>query len=275
MSIPPKVVTSTHVAALVPSDVVARIGPTIVRRLTIEFCASAAQLIHAVVTGHTNVIILDPTIVRPDTHARIIETVDAAGPGLVLYLPLTTDAARLVLDTTIRLRVECVFHTPNERLAHVMPQVCQVSTPSMPSLVLTEIAHAVTALPPMLGMVVVGMFGWLPIPDSVAEFAASARIERRSLERHLTAAGLTGPKRLIACARLARTWHDLQDHRLHIAIVAERNGFASIRTFTEQYHRLLGGSPRTFRTKHAAREFAARLATALRDIEPATLASAG
>lgn len=82
---------------------------------------------------------------------------------------------------------------------------------------------------------------------SVAQLAAAGAMTRRSLYRHLSAAGIESPRLLVASARVVRAAHMLAGSDLSVSEVSRSLGFSKPEAMTEQIKSVLGLRPRDLR----------------------------
>ncbi len=102
-------------------------------------------------------------------------------------------------------------------------------------------------LRPMLAEAVREMFATPRRLASVPQLAAAGGVTRRSLYRHLAAAGIQSPRLLVASARIVRAAQVLAHSRMTIRDVALSLGFSKPDIMTVQFVSLTGLRPRQLR----------------------------
>jgi AraC-like DNA-binding protein len=102
-------------------------------------------------------------------------------------------------------------------------------------------------LRPRLADAVIEMFATPRRLASVHQLAAAAGTTRRSLYRHLAAAGIKSPRLLVVAARIVRAAQMLAHSRVSIRDVARSLGFSKPDIMTLQFVSLIGLRPRQLR----------------------------
>ena len=141
-----------------------------------------------------------------------------------------------------------------------------LGTPAPPSRVLATLAGRIERLPHVLQRATVPLFCSVPVPRWADDIAQQADVPRRSVDRWMYRAGLSGTAAVLDVARLARTWVPLVAGRMTQGEVAVRNGYCRMRMLAVHARRIVGVSPAYFGTRLSADEFVNRLAQhAIRD----------
>jgi AraC-like DNA-binding protein len=115
------------------------------------------------------------------------------------------------------------------------------------SAVLSLLESNLGQLRPTLADAVREMFESPRTLGTVHQLAAAGGMTRRSLYRHLAAAGIRSPKLLVTAARIARAAQVLSHSRMTIREVARSLGFSKPEIMTLQFVSLIGHRPRELR----------------------------
>jgi AraC-like DNA-binding protein len=184
-------------------------------------------------------------------------------------------SARLLLDVLPRLLVERASTDGNDALHHALALFGhETEAPRMGSALATErvaqivLVQALRAAAEGDGAVTgwlrglrderVGaalrlMHGDLARRWTVAELAQAALLSRSAFAARFTALVGTSPLDHLLRVRMHAAGRDLQDRDLTVSAVADRWGYTSDSAFSNAFKRVMGASPRAWRTAVAAR----------------------
>ena len=212
------------------------------------------------VDGGIHCSLVDPGILNDEAFRSVLGSVQAAGVPLILWCELTPENARRVVQSAAMVPTEVVFRGLESRDAVLDALMRHLPFGSASSFLLRALAPPLGKLPLPLTAASVALFGWAAIPTNVADFASGCRCSRRTVERDLRRAGLTGARRFLGIARVARARCWLVESRRSVAGVAEMVGYSSVRTFNANHHAFLGMSPRQGVRRLHDQDLAAHLA---------------
>jgi hypothetical protein len=253
-----------RILALIHQDGRPHLRAAVPASSTLQIVLSAADLTAALKAfGVDRTVVLDPAVVQADALELILGAVERTGAGMLLYSSLGPRSVERALEIVKRLPTECLFHGTDDVviLSHLLSQL---PFSSVPALVLRRLAAPIGHLSGSLQMPVLGLFGWAPIDDASAEAREDAHVGSSSVRRAFHNAGLGSLARLRVCARLARVTERMLTSREGLEMIADREGFESLRTLEDQFARIVAVPPRQARSMLAAADIADRLADDLR-----------
>jgi len=201
----------------------------------------ASRALHS---AAVSLLVVDPNELRSDAFAFLIDAACAAGTPVVLHTKLTEFSAQCVLEVSRRIPVEVVFSDVEDDVSLIRRLATEAGRTTTPALFET---------------MVVSLFGWRPIPDSVSALAVQLGIPARSIERWFQRTGLNGIARLLGCARLSRAWETARRLHRDLAHVAQLAGFSSAPRLTACCRSLTDLTFSHARSNLTDREFADRL----------------
>ena len=216
----------------------------------------ASRALHS---AAVSLLVVDPNELRSDAFAFLIDAACAAGTPVVLHTKLTEFSAQCVLEVSRRIPVEVVFSDVEDDVSLIRRLATEAGRTTTPALFLRGISARVDRLPQSIETMVVSLFGWRPIPDSVSALAVQLGIPARSIERWFQRTGLNGIARLLGCARLSRAWETARRLHRDLAHVAQLAGFSSAPRLTACCRSLTDLTFSHARSNLTDREFADRL----------------
>lgn len=134
---------------------------------------------------------------------------------------------------------------------------------------LQELAEPLSRLPVMVGRAVEQLYRYPLRFRGMADLAAAAGMNARTLYRHLEPAGIPSPRMLLVSARLLRAYSYLRDPGRSVKDVAAKAGYHSPWQLAQQMREMTGMTPRRARQGIGVEEFVKRVAHALRTAQPA------
>ena len=182
----------------------------------------------------------------------------------LLYLPLDPESAPLVRSCVKRIEAETIVLGADDEPEVLRRRVANLWKPSVPSLVLRNLAESLDRLPAEMGVAVTGLFAWRLLPATAGELVAQMETPEGALRAHLDRSGLAGPCVLLRAARMARSWHLIVRPRADVVRIASRLGVS--RRSLESYFRdhlntSLRRGPRNFTAEEVAERLTALLQT--------------
>ena len=206
---------------------------------TIRPVHSLHQLRNEMAACRACAVICDPGELSSIAARRLADMLDHVPTTLFVYSALTPTAFRNLLvvarhaGSTVALQSDDGVYQLRRFLASI-PESRAVYH------FLGVIRPRLANLQPIIRERVVALFSRGDLHFSPAALASVARTSRRSLDRHITRAGLGSTAHLIAIARLLHGHYLLRDFKLSNRAVAERLGVATLRP-TDRKCRLLVG----------------------------------
>lgn len=222
--------------AFLPDDSYRRLSVAVVPRHRVIRLHAATDLVRAATAGEVAACVIDPCRGRPGTIETLVAGVEAGDFPVLLYAPLDGRTMGDVLDLQRHSRADILFCMHDEQPAYLRRAVDGLGVASTASLVLRDLAPEFRRIPTQLGAPCVGLFGGVPIPETVSDFFARSNVKDRTGNRWTHGAGLRGAEAVLGCARLALTWDDVCDPASNLAEVAERAGIGGERALFDAYH---------------------------------------
>ena len=159
---------------------------------------------------------------------------------LILYTSLTPDVASVLLALGKQGITYVVFARFDDHPARLSEVLRQESEHSASRQLLAQLAAGLAPVSPDLRWLLEGA---LHAPDevqTVQQLAAKANIGRRTCERRFARLGLPSPRHFLAAARVLYAHRLLQDPGFTIEDVAERLGYAQVKTLQQHARNYLG-----------------------------------
>jgi hypothetical protein len=207
-------------------------------------------------------IVVDPERLSPDSIDEATALMAATGVMPVLYTTLTPANARRILEWEHRAHAHVILRGSASELALLRHQIETITTAAVPIQVLRAVGPRIRQLRSPLMERVIGLFCWLQVPNSPMRLFEGAGKHRRTLERHLSRAGLCNGGDLLACARLARIWESVQRDD-DVTRIAEAGLYSSAGALRSSCLRICGTSPSRLRARCSTTEFVRLLANTL------------
>lgn len=180
--------------------------------------------------------VVDFDSLRPDAIQRVCQVVTATGARFVGLTSAGTLGAATLLDIAARYPVELVVGW-QETIQWVSTVLGGEPRLSVPNRILRLVTPRLRLLP-MFRDCSCGLFAWMLLPKSaIGLVGSSGRL--RSLERSYRRVGLSGPARILSCARIARAWELVRCGDASKSVVACRVGIESVRTLESEWMRIL------------------------------------
>jgi AraC-like DNA-binding protein len=250
----------TRVLSLIHEDGRTQLRAAVPLSWTLQSLSSAADLTAALKSfGVGRTVVLDPAIVQVDALERILSAAERSGAGVLLYSSLDSRSVERVLDVVTRLPAEVLFYGVDDERVILARLLTQLPFSSVPALVLRRLAPSLKHLPPPLRIPAVGLFGWAA-SGSLNDVQEHLEVSSSSVRRAVHGASLESLARLRDCARLARVCERMLTTAETLTMIADREGFESLRTLEDQFARIIAIPPSQARAKLSADEMANRLA---------------
>jgi len=159
---------------------------------------------------------------------------------LIIYTALTPQTAAVLLvlgQCGIR---HAVFARYDDHPAHLRQVLANEEARSASQQLLDQLAWALAPLPSELRWVLEEVLRSPAEVQTVQQVAARARVDRRTFERWFTRVGLPSPRHFLAAARVLYAHRLLQDPGFTVEDVAERLGYAQVKTLQLHARTYLG-----------------------------------
>ena len=159
---------------------------------------------------------------------------------LIIYTALTPQTAAVLLvlgQCGIR---HAVFARYDDHPAHLRQVLAKEEARSASQQLLDQLAWALAPLPSELRWVLEEVLRSPADVQTVQQVAARARVDRRTFERWFTRVGLPSPRHFLAAARVLYAHRLLQDPGFTVEDVAERLGYAQVKTLQLHARTYLG-----------------------------------
>jgi hypothetical protein len=194
-----------HIVTLVPEESLQRLCASVPGTVQIT-PVGLATLSRVLNDGHPEIVVCDPCWARPESFTEIVGVIARAGVPLLLYGRLSRVMSARVATAAAMMTSELLFQGAPDETEILRRVIRSAAEPCLPALIFARIAQRVHNLPAPLAERVVSLFGWLAIPNRVSAFVAGLPFGARTVRELLARAGLSGPKRLIIGARVARAF---------------------------------------------------------------------
>jgi hypothetical protein len=204
-------------------------------------------------------VVLEPELLaQTDFDHLVAAIVDTATP-MVLYTSLSSATARRVVQLAERSTVELVFRGV-EDVPLIAHKLAYLVSPSVPALLLNRAASRLRPMPETLQIAAVGLFGNGPMPRWVNGLVGATGMGRRTVDRWMYRAGITGAATLLDTARMARVWEPLVEEKRSLVEIAEEYGYGRLRLLLSHTRRLVDATPDQLGRTVSRAQFARRLA---------------
>jgi len=159
---------------------------------------------------------------------------------LIIYTALTPQTAAVLLALGQRGIRHAVFARYDDHPAHLRQVLAKEEARSASQQLLDQLAWALAPLPSELRWVLEEVLRSPAEVQTVQQVAARARVDRRTFERWFTRVGLPSPRHFLAAARVLYAHRLLQDPGFTVEDVAERLGYAQVKTLQLHARTYLG-----------------------------------
>lgn len=256
-------------AVLLSPHAIARVHAVLADNGTIDVLLDVRALLAELVSPRDEGIILDPALLSTSVAETLASSIAEYPRALIAYSSVTTAALESAVILAQRTSARFVFRgTPNERTA-LEQALLLLPDINLGNELVALLEPNLELLPPGLKRRLTTMFrnGDGPVtPDSLA---AATAVARRSLDRSLSAAGLTSARRVIEAVRVASAFRAIATSRTPLGHIAMVLGYKSKRTLDTQLKLLLDTTSSKLRTDPlTSSETASRLMTQLTTRDP-------
>ena len=208
---------------------------------TAASCAEAAAALRA---ARCDVLIIDPSHVRADTYMSVIRLAASTGTRVVLYCPRDYIGLRRAIDAANVMPVELIVQDGDGETGALRRALDCIGEPSLPALMLVELATTICHMRPPLATTVAALLGGCSVPQTVSDFLGGFDEHPRTVQSWITRAAISSPSDLLWGIRIGRLYDCLTERQATLERVADEYG-VSARTLTSKWSRLTGFPPRT------------------------------
>ncbi len=233
-----------RVLCCLPSTAFGILGSSVRAFATLEMLTDTTQLRAELSAFRCDALIFDPVVIRQDFLTRLLEDVSRSPVPAIIYTEMSKEASERILLSTrsgvSNVMLRGVEDSPSQ-LRSILGQSTAVSARAG---VLQGLGKAIDELPETVAQCVVRMLCGAPIPTSAGDFAVSADVARRSLDRWVQASGMVSSAAFLDMARALRTWEVARRTPDAIGIGLVDHNLGSERTASERFARLVSARPR-------------------------------
>ncbi len=185
--------------------------------------------------------VVDP-LLAGEAHGQEIERLRILFPSLplILYTSLTPPVALVLLTLGQRGIRHVVFARFDDHPSRLRDVLTQEGARSASQQLLDQLADALAPLPGELRWVLEEALRAPGEVQTVQQVAARARVDRRTCERWFMRVGLPSPRHFLAAARVLYAHRLLQDPGFTVEDVAQRLGYAQVKTLQQHARTYLG-----------------------------------
>ena len=247
-----------RVLALLPDDSLRALQRALGKQDVIARAIDVGSLTRGV-TDDVDAVVVDPSMLSDAEWARVRPVLESPAVPVMLYAPLDATTVRRVIAASAVGVHELLLRNVDDDPAAIRIRLEKLRSPTPPARVLARLAERIANLPDSVQRATVPLFCAGRVPRWADELARAATLPRRSIDRWMGRAGLSGTASLLDVARLARVWSPLVEQKLPPAVVAGRGGFRRARMLAVHARRIVGVSPAHFGSRLTAEEFVERL----------------
>jgi len=203
------------------------------------------ELLELAITQGVRLVVADPHLAEGRCVQSLIKLREACPTTLiVVYTSLRASVMSDVVELARHGVHDIVIYGTDDTSARFGELLERGAAAPLTSAVLRLLESNLGQMRPALADAIGEMFDSPRKLASVHQLAAAAGTTRRSLYRHLTAAGIESPRLLVVAARIVRAAQMLAHSRMSIRDIARSLGFSKPDIMTLQFVSLTGLRPR-------------------------------
>ena len=243
------------VLAHVPETLTGRLSAATSRAHELIIVAEVECMVTMILAAQADAIILDPVLLNDVALREILGALMQMPLPIVLYSTLTPLFAKRIVHFSKMTTTEIVLKGFDDD-PHQLRQLFAKVAPPQPSLDFGPLADSIGRLRPTLRLNVQALFDRSDSADCPSRLAADSGMTRRSLSRHLSQAGISSARLLVAGARIIRVYSRFTDCRIPLREVAVMAGCSDVRSLDNQCYALVGKSAKNVRAELTREKFA-------------------
>jgi AraC-like DNA-binding protein len=229
------------ILAAVPDIQLHKLRRAAAARFSLARATSWGEALATIRSRPVELAVVDPLFAGA-ARAQEIERLRVLFPSLplILYTSLSPETAAVLLSLGQRGIRYVVFARYDDHPARLREVLGQEEGRAASHLFLEQLAGALAPLPSELRWVLEEAFQAPDRVQTVGQIAARARVDRRTCERWFTRVGLPSPRHFLAAARVLYAHRLLQDPGFTVEDVAQRLGYAQVKTLQQHARAYLG-----------------------------------
>jgi len=229
------------ILAAVPEIQLHKLRRAAAPRFTLTRAATWGEALTMIRSRPVELAVVDPLLSGAAT-VQEIERLRVLFPSLplILYTSLSPATASVLLALGERGIRHVIFTRYDDHPLRLQEVLNQEEARAASRLLLERLADALAPLPKELRWVLEEALQAPDAVQTVGQVAERARVDRRTCERWFTRVGLPSPRHVLAAARVLYAHHLLQDPGFTVEDVAERLGYAQVKTLQQHARTYLG-----------------------------------
>ena len=210
-------------------------------RFTLAHAATWSDALATIRSRLVELAVVDPLLAGAAT-VQEIERLRVLFPSLplILYTSLSPATASVLLALGERGIRHVVFVRYDDHPLRLQEVLTQEEARAASRLFLERLADALAPLPKELRWVLEEALQAPTDVQTVGQVAERARVDRRTCERWFSRVGLPSPRHVLAAARVLYAHRLLQDPGFTVEDVAQRLGYAQVKTLQQHARTYLG-----------------------------------
>jgi hypothetical protein len=210
-------------------------------------------------TLRADAVVIDPTCFDAEQWTRVRQLLSTPKSPVLLYAKLDKESVRRVVAASSIGVHEVLLRDVDDDPVAIRRRLRSLRTPPVQARVLARLAPRIAEMPTPLQGASLPLFCAAPVPRWADDLAMAARMSRRSMDRWMDHAGVSGTAALLDVARLARVWEPIVEQKVAPADVAVAGGYRRLRMLALHTKRLVGASPGLLAQEISEDEFVDRL----------------
>jgi AraC-like DNA-binding protein len=229
------------ILAAVPDVQLHKLRRAAATRFTLARALTWGEALSTIRSRPVELAVVDP-LLGGTASAQEIERLRVLFPSLplILYTSLSPETAGVLLTLGQRGIRHVVFARYDDHPSRLRDVLMGEEARAASRLFLDQLAGALAPLPRELRWVLEEAFQAPERVQTVGQIATRARVDRRTCERWFTRIGLPSPRHFLAAARVLYAHRLLQDPGFTVEDVAQRLGYAQVKTLQQHARTYLG-----------------------------------
>jgi AraC-like DNA-binding protein len=229
------------ILAAVPDVQLHKLRRAAAARFALARAATWGEALAAIRARPVELAVVDP-LLGGAASAQEIERLRVLFPSLplILYTSLSPETAAVLLTLGRQGIRHVVFARYDDHPGRLREVLGREEGHAASRLFLDQLAGALAPLPRELRWVLEEALQTPDRAQTVGQIAARARVDRRTCERWFTRIGLPSPRHFLAAARVLYAHRLLQDPGFTVEDIAQRLGYAQVKTLQQHARSYLG-----------------------------------